>query len=97
MRYTVILQPETEGYSVICPVLPGCASAGDTLPDALRMITEAAELWLEVWLERGHQIPEETAQAVATELQACILDRAEAGLSLLVETREIEVSLPVLA
>lgn len=95
MRYTVILQPEANGYSVICPALPGCASAGDTLPDALLMITEAAELWLEVWLERGHQPPEETPQVVAGELQACVLDRAEAGLPLLMETREIEVSLPV--
>jgi predicted RNase H-like HicB family nuclease len=41
--YTVILQPELEdgGYIVECPALPGCASQGDTVEEALSMIRDA--------------------------------------------------------
>ena len=35
------------GYSVFCPSLPGCISQGDDWDDALAMITEAIEGFLE--------------------------------------------------
>jgi len=98
MKYTVILLPEENGdYSVICPALPGCASQGEDLDNALAMIKEAAELWLEIWLEEGRELPVETADIVADEIRECLNDRTEDGLPLLLETREVEISLPVLA
>ena len=41
--YTVELQPDLEdgGYVVECPALPGCASQGDTIEEALSMIRDA--------------------------------------------------------
>lgn len=96
MKYTVILLPEQDGgYSVICPALPGCASQGDDLPEALGMIKEAAELWLEVWFEEGRALPVETPDVVADEIKECLKGRTEDGLPFLLETREVEVSLPV--
>jgi len=42
-RYSVVLHADTEdgGYWVECPSLPGCASQGDTVEEALEMIKDA--------------------------------------------------------
>jgi DNA-binding transcriptional MerR regulator len=47
-EYEVILTPEIEdgGYSIICPVLRGCRSQGETKAEALAMIKDAIMLWL---------------------------------------------------
>ena len=96
MKYTVVMMPgEDWGYTVICPALPGCVSEGNDVEDALRMIKEAAALWLEVWLEEGKELPVETSDIVAEEIRACLKDRAEDGLPLLLETREVEIQTPV--
>ena len=42
------------------PLLPGCMTQGSSREDALKMLDEAKELWLEVALERGQEIPEPT-------------------------------------
>lgn len=39
--------PESKGWSAVCPELPGCASAGKTEQEALANIREAIELYLE--------------------------------------------------
>ena len=48
MKFRVVLEfdPETNGYSAICPELPGCASAGDTEDEARANIEEAIRLYL---------------------------------------------------
>ena len=47
-EYQVVFQEETEGgFSVWVPDLPGCASQGETLEEALENIKEAIELYLE--------------------------------------------------
>ena len=90
---TVILLPEHEGgYSVVCPSLPGCASQGDTLNESLANIREAAEGWLEAWQETGRPVPAETAEIVADEVRRCLRDRAEDGLPLTLETRQIRLA-----
>lgn len=52
--YTVVLHPDLEegGYWVECPALPGCASQGDTMEEALEMIQDAIEGHLEVEAEK---------------------------------------------
>lgn len=42
-KYSVVLHPDTEdgGFWVECPSLPGCASQGDTVEEALEMIKDA--------------------------------------------------------
>lgn len=51
--YDVILHPDLEdgGYWVECPALPGCASQGETVEEALAMIKDAIEGHLEVEAE----------------------------------------------
>jgi predicted RNase H-like HicB family nuclease len=52
------LEPEDEhGYVISVPALPGGISTGDTIEEALAMIAEAMELWLEVAREEGFPIP----------------------------------------
>ena len=49
MTFQVVVREELAGgYSVSVPALPGCHSQGETLPEAMMNIREAAELWLEV-------------------------------------------------
>lgn len=40
-------EPETGGFSVWVPGLPGCASQGETFEEAKKNIIEAIELYLE--------------------------------------------------
>ncbi|MGH3546056.1 MAG: type II toxin-antitoxin system HicB family antitoxin [Mycobacteriales bacterium] len=47
-EFEVLLDPQPEGgYTVTVPALPGCISEGDTREEALKMIKEAIELYLE--------------------------------------------------
>jgi predicted RNase H-like HicB family nuclease len=66
MKIKVLVRPEPlGGFSVSVPALPGCYSEGETLPEALFNIKEAAQLWLEVATE----IQEENGSIPEAELQ----------------------------
>lgn len=41
MKYKVVLNKSDEGYSISCPMLPGCWSQGDTEEEALENIQDA--------------------------------------------------------
>ncbi|MBA3420572.1 MAG: type II toxin-antitoxin system HicB family antitoxin [Thermoleophilaceae bacterium] len=57
-EYEVVLTPEEQGgYSVAVPALPGCASQGETRDQALAMIREAIEVYLESLEAHGDPIP----------------------------------------
>jgi predicted RNase H-like HicB family nuclease len=53
MRYRIQLWETDEGWSVSCSDLHGCHSQGDTREEAMRNITEAIRLWLEVEAEEN--------------------------------------------
>ncbi len=57
-KYSVILHTDTEdgGYWVECPTLPGCASQGDTIEEALEMIKDAITGHREVDAEAAKKI-----------------------------------------
>jgi predicted RNase H-like HicB family nuclease len=58
MRYTVILEQETDGgYVVSAPTLPGCISQGDTRAEALANIREAIELYVQDCRDAGDPVP----------------------------------------
>ena len=60
MKYTVILQRESDGgYVASVPALPGCVSQGDSREEALKNIEEAIELYLEDVKAAGEPIPAE--------------------------------------
>jgi len=58
-EYEVVLQPELEGgFSVFVPRLPGCVSQGETREEALAMIKDAIEGYVESLDAHGDPIPE---------------------------------------
>jgi predicted RNase H-like HicB family nuclease len=96
MKFTVILEPEADGgYSVVCPAIPGCASQGDSLDEALDNVREAILGCLDVRRDSGLPRPDETPAIIAAEIEACLSDRAEEGLPLTIETREVDVETAV--
>jgi len=46
MVYRIVLERTDEGYSVSCPVLPGCWSQGESELEALGNIKSAIEEYL---------------------------------------------------
>lgn len=59
LPYTIELQRDPEsGWFVRVKELRGCMSQGDTPEEAIQMIQEAMELWLQVALEDSDSIPE---------------------------------------
>jgi antitoxin HicB len=59
LPYTIELTPDEDGYWFAqIPLLKGCMTQGDSREEALVMIDEAKELWLETALEEGIPIPE---------------------------------------
>jgi antitoxin HicB len=60
LPYTIELTPDEDGYwFVSIPLLKGCMmTQGENREDALVMLDEAKELWLETALEEGIPIPE---------------------------------------
>jgi antitoxin HicB len=66
-EFEVVLQPEDEGgFSVFVPGLPGCVSQGETREEALAMIKEAIEGYLESLDAHGDPIPKPTSSAIRT-------------------------------
>ena len=110
-KFTVILDPEDRGgYSVYCPVLPGCVSQGDDRGSALENIREAITLVLETLeqddlvaasvldaIEGKNVSPNETPDLVADEIREVLKARHEDGLPPTIETAQVEVSIPVSA
>jgi len=45
-------------YIADLPDLPGCGAHGRTVDEAIKSLEEAKELWIEMSLEKGMQIPE---------------------------------------
>ena len=63
MRYTVILEQESDGgFVASVPALPGCVSQGDNRAEALRNIREAVELYVEDCRVAGDPVPVETGK-----------------------------------
>ena len=55
--YPAVFTKEETGYSVIFPDLEGCATCGDTLPEAMEMAADALCLMLYDHEEDGEEIP----------------------------------------
>ena len=58
LKYPVTLySDESGGYAVEIEDLPGCISQGETAEEAMEMIEEARQMWLEVAYADGQDIP----------------------------------------
>ncbi len=92
LKYTVILEPEADGgYSIHCPALIGCHSQGNTIDESLTNIKGAILLVIELLRDKGKYAPKETPEIVMEEIRQILKARAEDGLPLVIETREVEL------
>lgn len=58
LPYTIKIIPEEDGtYSVVVEEFSGCMSNGKTPEEALEMIKDAMEVWLESSIDMGLEIP----------------------------------------
>jgi len=58
-EFEVALTKEDDGtFSVTVPALPGCTSQGETRVEAIAMIREAIEAYIESLLAHGDRIPQ---------------------------------------
>ena len=55
--YPAIFTKEDDGYSVVFPDIDGCATCGNTLPEAMEMAEDALCLMLYDHEEDGDEIP----------------------------------------
>ena len=62
--YTATFEPNQDGSKYYCrvPDLPGCITTGNSIEDAIEMITDAASGWLVVAEDEGKDIPAPTPQ-----------------------------------
>ena len=62
--YTATFVPNEDGTKYYCrvPDLPGCVTTGNTLDNAIEMITDAASGWLVVAEDEGNDIPAASQQ-----------------------------------
>lgn len=67
MRFNITIERDEDGvYVAECPSIPGCVSQGKTKEEAVRNISEAIELCLEVRQEQGLPLTVETQQVEVT-------------------------------
>lgn len=63
MKYAVLYEKTSTGYSAHVPDLPGCIATGRTLEETEKRMREAIEMHLEGMREDGEPIPEPTCIA----------------------------------
>jgi predicted RNase H-like HicB family nuclease len=70
MKYLIILEKTSTGYSAYSPDLPGCVSAGDTAEETEANMREAIEFHIEGMLQEGLSIPAPQSRASYVEVAA---------------------------
>ena len=57
MKYAVVIEKGPESFGAYAPDLPGCAVAGNSREEVVKLIQEAIELHLQSLREHGDEIP----------------------------------------
>ena len=70
MKYLIILEKTSTGYSAYSPDLPGCVSVGDSTDETAANMREAIEFHIEGMREEGLTIPKPQSQASYVEVAA---------------------------
>ena len=55
-EFTIVIEPDEEGFHAFVPALPGCHSFGSTVEEAKANIAEAMALHVESMIEDGEQL-----------------------------------------
>ena len=63
MKYLIIYEGTTTGYSAYAPDLPGCIAAGSTFEETVELMRGAIQMHLQAMREDGDPIPEPRTRA----------------------------------
>ena len=71
LRYTVLLEwdPETGGYAVSVPALPGCLTQGPSVDVALERAKEAVSGFVEALAHLGEEVPIEAVPPIVATVE----------------------------
>jgi antitoxin HicB len=67
-NFTVVIEPDENGFHAYVPALPGCHTFGETLDEARKQVAEAIELHVESMIEDGEAVPVEREPVFVTRL-----------------------------
>ena len=68
MKYLIIIEPTSTGFSAYSPDVPGCGSTGETREVVEKNIQEAIEFHLDGLREEGEPIPEPATSVAFVEV-----------------------------
>ena len=99
MQYLILLDGSEpgNGYDVTVPDLPGCTSAGDTMAEALANAQEAILGHLNIMVEDGEPIPQQSDEApsdLAPRQMLALVDIDLNKLTLSSKTVRLNVTIP---
>ena len=70
MRYLIILEPTSTGFSAYSPDLDGCVAAGDDREETITLMKEAIAFHLEGLVAAGEPIPASSCESAYVEVTA---------------------------
>jgi len=70
MRYLIVIERTSTGYSAYCPDLPGCVAAAVSLEAAEREMRDAVAFHIEGLRRDGLPVPEPSARYSVVEVPA---------------------------
>jgi predicted RNase H-like HicB family nuclease len=68
MRYLIIIEETTTGYSAYSPDLPGCVSTGKTREELEQNMRESIQFHLEGLQMEGYEIPQPSTSSIYIEV-----------------------------
>lgn len=70
MKYLIVIEPTSTGYSAYSPDLPGCVSTGRTREEVERNMQEAIEFHVEGLQAAGCEVPDPSTSSAYVEITA---------------------------
>ncbi len=67
-QFTVVIEPDEEGFHAYAPALPGCHTFGATIDEARASLAEAIKLHIESMQQDGEPVRVEAEPLVITRL-----------------------------
>jgi len=70
MRYVIVVEPTSTGFSAYSPDLPGCVATGRTRDGVEREMREAIEFHIDGMRKEGYDVPPPRAYSTYVEVPA---------------------------
>ena len=70
MKYLIVLEPTSTGFSAYSPDLDGCVAAAEGREETIELMREAIAFHLEGLAEAGEQVPVPSSQSAYVEVDA---------------------------